>query len=124
MLKCLLFRSSVFCKLWRVIKTHVNYFDFGREIRAVLMGMIADRYYVIKVLPGKFSSCLRSLGRDINACFGHDLDGFIIHPMFLDPGRMRFDHITFQMFCPSFGHLAPARVAGTEKKDLSFIFRN
>ena len=38
--------------------------------------------------------------------------------------RVRFDNIALEVTSPSFSHLAPARVAGTEKQDLKSLPRH
>ncbi len=58
--------------------------------------------------------------RNVHARFRHDFDGVRVQAVFLDPRRIRLEHVAFQVARPAFSHLAAAGVSGAEEQDFQF----
>jgi hypothetical protein len=94
---------------------------FGREERAALLCIVADRNHNIEILSGKFIDGFGPVRRDINTDFTHHRDGF--GPHMTGMRTCTEDLVTIPSIVPeqTFRHLASRRVPGAKDKNASSI---
>ena len=61
---------------WRIFKAVMQYFRRTEEHRTGFTGIVADRDYIIEVLPLEFIDVFGAIPGDINPYLAHDSDGF------------------------------------------------
>jgi len=90
----------------------MNDAGFSRKYGAILVGVAADSNDEIEIYVLERVDVLGLVLGNIDAGFGHDLDGALIQAVGFDAGGVGFDVIALELAGPSFGHLAAAGVAG------------
>jgi hypothetical protein len=88
------------------------------------MSMNANGYHDIEFIIDKGLDVFRSLTGDIDRDLGHRLYCKRIKPVGFDPCRISIDTVPLEVACPTLGHLATARIAGTEEKKFDAIIHS
>lgn len=86
---------------------HRNDLDATRKHRTELMGIVANGHDVIEMHVAVRP--FRPFAGGFRACLFYDANRVGIRPVRFNSGRIRFDHVTFEVTNPALGHLDATR---------------
>lgn len=101
----------------RVLETHMHHLRLAGEDWTIHIRLATHRHHIVKLHRPKLSRCLRMLARNVHPSLCHHLDRMGIHPVFLNPGRIRLDGVALERPRPPLRHLTAAGVARAEEED-------